>query len=121
MTTISSATADHTTQFDALYKVLLVGDEGNKQFVPFAFLLPSLTRPFHQPSYAMCTYSSTHSLTHSHTLLLGSGARSVFDAIEDDNEFIGEVGDHYKVKYFDILDLKIKFEVRNLQVVCRIV
>jgi hypothetical protein len=82
-----------------------------------AFLL----NPSFPPAILCDVHLLIYSLTHSPTLLLGSGARSVFDAIEDDNEFIGEVGDHYKVKYFDILDLKIKFEVRNLQVVCRIV
>jgi len=69
MTTISSA-EDNTTPFDALYKVLLIGDEG-------------------------------------------SGTRAIFDTIDDDNQFIAEAGDDYKVKFFDILDLMIKFEVRG--------
>mmetsp|Transcript_15323 Transcript_15323/g.25490 ORF Transcript_15323/g.25490 Transcript_15323/m.25490 type:complete len:204 (+) Transcript_15323:175-786(+) len=69
MTTISSA-EDNTTPFDALYKVLLIGDEG-------------------------------------------SGTRAIFDTIDDDNQFIAEAGDDYKVKFFDILDLMIKFEIWN--------
>jgi hypothetical protein len=69
MTTISSA-EDNTTAFDALYKVLLIGDEG-------------------------------------------SGTRTIFDAIDDDNQFVAEAGDDYKVKFFDILDLTIKFEIWN--------
>ena len=47
--------------------------------------------------------------------LADSGTRSIFEAIVDDNQYIMEVGDDYKVKYFDILDLKIKFEVSDFK------
>lgn len=43
----------------------------------------------------------------------GSGTRAIFDTIDDDNQFVAEAGDDYKVKFFDILDLVIKFEVRG--------
>lgn len=67
MTTVSSTTEnDGSPSFDALYKVLIVGDED-------------------------------------------SGARSIFNIIPDDNQFSSE--EDFKVKYFDIMDLKIKFEI----------
>jgi hypothetical protein len=49
---------------------------------------------------------------------VGSGTRVIFDTIDDDNEFVAEAGDDYKVKYFDILDLKVKFEVVTSYSLC---